>query len=177
MHRHSIGLVASLCCASALGGCTSGQQPTGVAVRPEPGKLRTFDFVAPDGSRFSSASTRGRATAVLFVATFDMVSQQQARQLDEIVRRHTPRANAGAVVLEAPKYSVFIEEFREQLGLSFPVVMADRATREGRGGFGAVRRVPTLVVLDRQGREVFRDAGMMEARDIEKALATASERR
>ena len=137
----------------------------------------SFAFGTTEGGEFSSRGTRGRATLVLFVTTYDLPSQLEARRVDEIIRRFRPRVNAGAVVLEAPKYAVFADAFRSTLGLSYPVALADDETLQRRGPFGLVDRVPTLVVLDRNGREVFRKAGVVSPREIEAALSKASESR
>jgi hypothetical protein len=134
----------------------------------------SFAFGTTDGGEFSSRKTRGRATLVLFVTTYDLPSQLMARRLDEIVRRFRPRANAAAVVLEPPKYAVLADAFRSTLTLSYPVAIADDETRERRGPFGRVDRVPTLVVLDRDGREVWRRSGIATPKEIENSLTRAS---
>jgi len=143
------------------------------AVERRPGAT-SFAFGTTEGGEFSSRKTRGRATLVLFVTTYDLPSQLLARRLDEIVRRFRPRANAGAVVLEPPKYAVLADAFRSTLSLSYPVAIADDDTRERRGPFGRVDRVPTLVVLDRDGREVWRRSGVATPKEIENALTRAS---
>lgn len=111
---------------------------------------------------------------LLFLTTYDLASQAVARELSEIVVGFAPRINAAGIVLEAPRYAVLIPAYRASLGLSFPVVMVDHATGEGRGPFGQIRRVPTLVVLDRDGREAWRHTGPTTAGAIESALGRAA---
>ncbi len=135
-----------------------------------------FAFGTTDGSELSSETTRGRATAILFVTTYDIVSQLVAQRLEGVLRTHVPRANGGAVVLEAPKYAQLAAAYRSTLSLSYPVAMADSLTLSGGGPFGTVAQVPTLVVLDRSGREIWRRTGVAEAREIERALALGSGR-
>jgi hypothetical protein len=113
---------------------------------------------------------------VLFVTTYDLASQIEAKRLDEIVRRHRPRANAGAVVLEPPKYAVLADAFRSSLGLGYEVALADAATLAGQGPFGNIPHVPTLFVLDRAGRLVWQKSGLATPREIEQALAAAARR-
>jgi hypothetical protein len=133
-----------------------------------------FAYRTLDGRVLDSFHTRGRATALLFVTTFDWASQVEARRLAVVVTRYRPQAYAVAVVLESDQYKPLAEVFRSSLRLPFPVAMADEPTRLGEGPFGAVSTVPTLVVLDRAGREVWRKAGLCEAGEIEKALAEAA---
>lgn len=124
----------------------------------------------------SSETTRGRATALVFITTYDMVSQLVVKRVGEVLVRFTPRANAAAVVLEPPAYAELLPAYRETLGLPYPVVMADFATQQRQGPFGDIQNVPTVVVLDRSGREVWRHQGPIESRDIEAALERASRR-
>jgi len=133
-----------------------------------------FAFGTTQGEELSSETTRGRATALIFVTTYDPVCQAQATELDKAVRSHTPRSNAGAVVMEAPKYAFLAEVWRTELGLSYPVAMANPSTLGRSGPFGSLRRVPTLVVLDRSGREVWRREGFVALATILHQLSEAS---
>lgn len=156
-------------------GC--GPRPAPQAQPAEPvGAPIEFAFGTPDGAELSSAGTRGRATAILFLTTYDLASQVVAQRLDRVLHAHVPRANAGAVVLEAPKYVALADAYKSSLGLSYPVAMADSFTLTGGGPFGSIEQVPTLVVLDRSGREVWRKTGVPDAREIERALALGSRR-
>lgn len=132
-----------------------------------------FAYGTPEGEEFGSATTRGRVTALLFVTTFDLPSQVMARRLDEVVRRHRPRANAGAIVLEAPDHATLAEVFRSTLGLGYPVALATTPGVQHDGPFGTIDRVPTLVVLDRYGREVARRFGNLTEQELEEALKSA----
>jgi hypothetical protein len=135
----------------------------------------TFRFPPSGDDVVSSETMHGRATALAFITTYDLVSQLVVRRLGEVIVRFTPRANAAAVVLEAPQYIELLPAYRESLSLPFPVVMADFATQQGRGHFGNITSVPTLVVLDRNGREVGRHRGPLSAEEIEAALRRASQ--
>jgi hypothetical protein len=140
------------------------------------GDAIAFAYGTTEGGELSSATTRGRATAILFITTYDLASQLVAKRLDDALHRHVPRANGGAVVLETPQYVVMADTFRTSLRLSYPVAMADTATLGGDGPFGKVDAIPLLVVLDRDGREVWRKSGALTPREIERALALGSAR-
>jgi len=152
----------------------SGSSQATPAARPPVGAPVEFAFGTTEGGELSSERTRGRATAILFVTTYDLASQLVAERLETVLHSHVPRANGGAVVIEAPKYAALADAYRAALGLSYPVAMADQLTLTGGGPFGTVSQVPTLVVLDRSGREVFRQSGVLDARQIEQALALGS---
>jgi hypothetical protein len=134
-----------------------------------------FAYGTTQGDQFASATTRGRVTAVLFVTTFDAASTVMARRLNEAMRSHGRRFNAGAVVLEAPSAAPLADVFRQSLGLIYPVAMSDGADGNGDGPFGAIARVPTLVLLDRSGRERFRRSGVLSSRELDQALTQAEQ--
>lgn len=147
-----------------------------VAVAPDAGHGApiVFEYGTPSGEIFSSTGTRGRATAVLFVTTFDLPSQLMAKRLDTVVREHKPRANAGAVALEAPNDAPLVDVFKSSLGLSYPVALSNSTRFDAPSPFGRVDQVPTLVVLDRHGREVGRAQGVVSEREIDQALTRAA---
>jgi hypothetical protein len=130
----------------------------------------SFAYSAPNGDGFTSEMARGRATVLVFLTTYDLASQAQARRIDEVVRSHRPRANAAAILLEAPRYGIFAQTFRETLGLSYPVVLADHATLQGHGPFGRLGVVPTVIILDARGRVRFRHDGPTPAPAVHEAL-------
>jgi hypothetical protein len=142
------------------------------AVRSSP--AIEFAFRATDGSLVDSYHTRGRATALLFITTYDWASQVAARRLSAVILRHRPRANAAGIVLEGEEYRTLADVFRSSLRLPYPVALADETTRAGTGPFGPIPRVPTLIVLDRDGRESWRQAGLVQVADLESALARAA---
>ncbi len=154
---------------------------TGCAAAPPAGAPASTAGAPLDGSGttaagepFELAALRGRATAVLFVTTYDPASQVAARRLEELLRRLRPRANAVAVVLEAPRYAPLAQVFAETLELSYPVVMASPSLLEGTSALGTVGVVPVLVVLDRRGVPRAQWVGLAPPREVERALRSAS---
>ncbi|HYO98196.1 MAG TPA: TlpA family protein disulfide reductase [Polyangiaceae bacterium] len=156
----------------ALSACAANPTPTqlGVAHR---GEALDFGFGALDGSVVTGENTRGRVTALLFVTTYDLPSQVAARRLGEVVSRHTPRVNAVAIVLEAAENAPLVDVFRSSLRLRYPVAIADVVELRGSAAFSNVDRVPTLVLLDRQGREVRRHFGGFDAQNLRAWLREA----
>ena len=109
----------------------------------------------------------------MFVTTFDLASQVVAKRVNQVLHSHRPRINAGAVVLEAPKYAPLAEVFRSALELSYPVALADLPTLEQDSGVGEVRHVPTVLVLDREGREIVRKRGDFSVPELESWIGRA----
>jgi hypothetical protein len=107
---------------------------------------------------------------IAFGTTYDVPSQAQVKFLAQVHRDHTPRINVALIVLEQPENEVLVAAFADALGLRFPVALADAATIRGEGPFAGLRHVPSVVILDREGRERTRNLGLMSNVEIEEAL-------
>jgi hypothetical protein len=114
---------------------------------------------------------------LLLLTTHDAGSQLIAKEAQELMHTVAPRINVGAIIMEEPAYSVLLAPFKEGLGLTYPVVMADAALLSGGGPFGAIGYLPTLLVLDREGFERERIVGAATQPMIEDALERAREPR
>jgi len=137
------------------------------------GQVQRYVFGTTQGEEVSHESMRGRVTALLFVTTFDLASQLAAKQLNQALHTHTPRINAAAIVLEAPKYAPLADVFRTSLKLSYPVAIADLAMLTRSSTLGGVHSVPTLIILDKRGREVSRNYGAFSNEDLDAWLTHA----
>lgn len=122
---------------------------------------------APD---VTSASMRGRPTILIFLSTFDLASQAQARFLSMVAKRHRPPIHAAAIALEPKENRELVAMFRQSLGLEYPVALGDEELIAGRGPFGDVRAVPATVVLDADGRIVARREGLLKDDELEAML-------
>jgi hypothetical protein len=140
---------------------------------PARGQVQRYVFGTTDGEELSAQSMHGRVTVLVFVTTFDLASQLAAKRLNEVLHTHRPRINAGAVVLEAAKYAPLADVFRSSLDLSYPVAIADLSTLEQNSTLGEVRSVPTVVVLDAEGREVVRKSGTFAVTELNHWLRLA----
>lgn len=118
----------------------------------------------------TTESVRGRVTVICFIATYDVTSQAQVRFLQRLHKEHSPRLNVALVVLEQPENRPMIEAYAEALELPFPVAIADPATIRGEGPFQGLHHVPSVSILDREGRERFRHIGLIEWTPLEEAV-------
>lgn len=134
----------------------------------------SYAFVDQSGATVSSETMRGRATIAALVTTYDWASQLVLRRVDQALGSYAPRINAFAMILEPPSYAVLAPAFAHSLNLHFPVVMADHASLEGGGALGPIDYVPTLVVLDADGRVAERLKGLVDSEQIKAALDRAS---
>lgn len=133
-----------------------------------------YAYGSIDGDQdVSSPTFRGRSTVLVFITSFDLASQAQARFLSMVRTRHRPRINAAAIALEPRENLPLIEAFRATVGLGYPVALGDAELIAGRGPFGDVSSVPTTVVLDHEGRMVAKRTGLLKDDEIEDLLAKA----
>ena len=132
-----------------------------------------YAFDSLDEREVSFEALKGRATVVLFIATYGDASIVQARFAKRVLAEHAPRINVAAVFMEPIENRPLARIFRDTVGLPYPLAMADPSTIAGRGAFAGVDTVPSVVVLDHEGREVWRKVGVAHADELIKALRDA----
>jgi hypothetical protein len=124
----------------------------------------------PDGNVKGIADVLGRETVLLYLTTYDAVSLAACRRLLDIWHSREPRINVLLIALEPPQNAPLVAVFRDSLGGDVPVVLADQETLEGRGALGDMRAVPGVILLDRDGRVIFRGFGAEAYRHVEETL-------
>jgi hypothetical protein len=118
-----------------------------------------FSFDSLDARPLSAESMRGQPTLIAFVTTASLPAQAQVDFLVAMAKHDGDRVHYAVVALERPEDRELVEMYEKALGIPFPVALADAPTRAGAGPFGDVRGVPVTVLLDRDGRVVWRVAG------------------
>ena len=149
-------------------------EAVGVSNAPLPGggQVVTFAYDSIDAQPLSSEATRGHPTVLAFITTYDLSSQAQVNFLVAMAKNDKAkgRVNYGLVALQESVDRELVEVYRTNLGVTFPVAMADRGTIAGGGVFGDVHHVPTVVILDREGRIVWRRSGLAKSEEIRAGL-------
>jgi len=136
-----------------------------------------FVYETADGGTLTSAQLHGRYVVIALAATYDLTSQAQLKVRGMVQRDHKPRLNVAALVLEPPENKPLVVAFAQGLDLHFPVALADERTIAGHGAFEGLRAVPSVVILDREGREVLRHIGPLDVKQLEAALASVEKNR
>jgi hypothetical protein len=153
--------------------CVPSQPPetTGI-VAVDRSRAVQFAYPLADGSgALRSDALLGQPAILAFVTTFDLASQAEARFLSGVFRRHGGRVHAAAVVLEPGENRPLVLAFRDALKLVYPVAIGDAALITGEGPFGDVHAVPSTVVLDKDGRLIWKRIGLAAEEELEKGLA------
>ncbi len=168
-------LVATLVGASAavvLPHCAPTKPPRNVPSRlaVEPGPPPAFAYAMVDGRGvLREVALRGRPAVLIFVTTYDLASQAQARYLSTFFRRSRPNVRAAAIMLESDGNRPLMVMFRDTLGLEYPVAVGDAEAVAGKGPFGDVS-VPTTLVLDGAGRIVARRQGLVTDTELDEIV-------
>ncbi|MCU0687637.1 MAG: TlpA family protein disulfide reductase [Polyangiaceae bacterium] len=170
----SLALACALAAGSALG-CGGGASPDARAPEADASSptARSFRYESLDEHEVSSNALKGRATVIVFAATYGDASLLQTRFVQKVHAEHTPRINAAAVFLEPVENRPLVRVFCNSLDLRFPAAMADADTIQGKGAFTGLNTVPSTVVLDAQGREVWRKVGVAIPDELKAAVRRA----
>lgn len=165
---------AAIAAAAGCGPPVAVNEPSPVFSTPEP--PANFHFETTDGGVLSGESLRNRYSVVAFVATYDLISQAQIKVLGLVQQSHVPRVNVAAVILEPPENKPIAQAYAKSLNVTFPIGVASLGTVAA-GPFGAMRHVPTIVILDRDGRIVLRHTGPLEEPALHSELNKAGAHR
>lgn len=165
-----VGLaVAALVC--ACGAKTSDAPPVGVSTESggslvTPGKVTSYAFDSLDERMVSSEAHRGKPTVIVFVSTGDIVGQAQVSYLVHMAKNDGDRVNYAVVALHPRKEIVLVEAYLATMGVEFPAALADGPTTTSGGPFGEIPAVPTTVILDREGRVVWKHTGLAKNEEL-----------
>jgi hypothetical protein len=162
-HGLSVALtLLTLAALSALAGCGGAARPAPLASPAATlAASPPFDFAfdSLDERPVSAIATRGEPTLIAFVTTSSMPSQAQVDFLVAMAKHDADRVHYAVVALEPRENRELVEMYVRALAIPFPVALADGATIAGQGPFGDVQSVPSTVLLDREGRVVWRATG------------------
>ena len=145
-------------------GSASNGAPPGVSLE-NGGGAPEFRFDSLDAREVSSYALRGKPAVLAFVTTYDPISQMQVNYLVPLAAS-LPGVGFALVMLQDGAQRELVEIYRDTLHVTFPVAIGDSATIAGGGPLGDVHVVPTIVVLGRDGKIVWRKAGGATGEEI-----------
>jgi hypothetical protein len=145
----------------ACGGGTK-MTPAGVSVN-ESADAPLWEFSSLDARPVSAAAFAGKPVALVFVTTYDPISQQQVNY-DLALADEFPNVAFVLVALQDAQARELVELYRDAMKVKFPVALADAATIAGGGTLGDVHHVPATVLIGRDGKIAWRrESGVMPA--------------
>lgn len=130
-------------------------------------KPTVYAFDPLDDERpVNSDAHRGKPVVIAFVTTGDLQSQAQVGFLNAMHKNDGERVNYALVAVHPRKEIILVETYRKATGVEFPVALGDGVSMSSAGPFGEIPAVPSVVVLDRFGKLVWKHTGLARADEI-----------
>lgn len=126
----------------------------------------TYAFDTLDERPVSSTAHRGKPTVLAFVTTGDIVGQAQVDYLVAMAKNDGVKVNYALVALHPRKEIMLVEAYMSALKVEFPVALGDASSMAPQGPFGEISAVPTIVVLDRDGKIVWKHTGLAKSDEL-----------
>jgi hypothetical protein len=145
------------------------EAPVGVSL-PDTKAPVTFAFDSLDSRPVSSAAMLGKPGVLLFVTTWDALSQAEVGYVVAVAGDEQKQASFALVALQEPSARELVEIYRDTMKVTFPVALGDPGTIAGGGTLGDVHQVPTIVLLDPEGRVAWRYAGLVKPDELRARL-------
>ncbi|MBN2498669.1 MAG: TlpA family protein disulfide reductase [Deltaproteobacteria bacterium] len=153
----ALGLGILPCCA------TRSAQPIG----PRP-----YEVCLPlsGGGMLQLADYRGKVLVVDFFTTWSRPSMVAVPVWSSLAQKYGPRGLAVVGVAMDEIGDDVVRPYAAGMGLSYPVLLADEAVREGRSAFGPIEAIPMTLIFDRLGRLTRILVGLVPAAEMEGAV-------
>ena len=146
----------------------------GIGARGEGSLAPDFELPTTDGKTLKLSDYRGKAVLVNFWATWCGPCKIEMPWFVELQEQYGPQGLQiiGVSVDEGPREDVV--KFAQEMKLNYPIVYGSNAVADSYGG---VPGLPTSFYVDRNGRIVATNSGLVShseiVKNIEKALAGA----
>lgn len=164
-------LLFAACGGASTSASGAGTTPASADTRPV-AELTIHD---PRAGFVHVGDLRGQVVIIVFVTTFDTMSQVQLTELGRFAALHPEVAFVGVLVQQGA--DDLADAYVRALDPGFPMGYdPDGTLAAGTTAFGAITTVPTLVALDRAGHVVARREGYQQERTLEAMLLEADVR-
>ncbi|HSP19524.1 MAG TPA: TlpA disulfide reductase family protein [Myxococcaceae bacterium] len=125
------------------------------------------------GGWLDPSQLAGKVVIVQFLATWCFPCIATAPRLQELYDHDQARGLVALAVGMDLEGAQVLRPFADQLGLRFPVLLADDALRNGQTSFGRISLLPTTLIIGRDGRVVSVYAGVAEQGTLEPLIDEA----
>ncbi len=127
----------------------------------------SFVFDSLDERPVTSEWARGKPTVLAIVTTGDLLGQAQVDYLVPMAKNDAGKVNYALVALHPRREIVLVDTYVQTLKVTFPTALGDPDTiASPKGPFGEIVAVPTVVLLDREGRITWKHTGLAKPDEI-----------
>ena len=158
--------IGAICAAAML----FGQDRSGAKETNPAGKLApapSWQLRDVDGKTVRSLDFKGKVVILDFWATWCGPCRAELPGFVELQKRYERQGLAVIGVSVDQIGPAEVKKFAQQLGVNYPVVLADADTAQA---FGGIDAIPTTILIDREGRIVKQHPGFTEKDEFEKEL-------
>ena len=160
LFRRSLPLLVLALTVTWFSACSQDSGPPPAA--GDYGPLPAFDLPRLDGSRATPADFEGQVLVLDFWATWCGPCRKQAEELEEVFPEFEGQGVQFLAVDSGEDFET-VERFVEKTPFSYPVLLdsMDELSIDLE-----VMALPTVVIVDRDGRVVFNEAGIATAEEL-----------
>jgi thiol-disulfide isomerase/thioredoxin len=154
--------LAALVAVAAAAGC---------AHVPSLADIHTQGYALPsvDGPPLALDGLRGKVVILTFFATWCFPCVAEVEPLKHLAARHPKDLQIVSVGMDL-EGTLVLKPFRDAMAISYPVLVADAATRQGTSPFGPIQQLPSTFVLDGEGRVQAAFAGVADEALLEQMV-------
>lgn len=120
-------------------------------------KMPAWNAVDTEGRKISTASLQGKVSVVVFWATWCGGCKREIPDLVAL-RDAFPTHDVEIIGLSVDEAHKDLQAFAQQAGINYRIA---RATDSANEAFGKIDSLPTIFIIDGEGRIKFRHAGNM----------------
>ena len=131
-----------------------------------PSAAGAFTLEAADGKIYRLADLKGKWVVVNFWATWCPPCIKEIPDLAAFAKAHNSDALVLGVALEYDDIAK-VKAFAKKVGMTYPLVLGDK---QAEGNFGAIKGLPTTLLYDPSGKQVFNKAGTVTRELLEDLL-------
>lgn len=123
-----------------------------------------FTLKTPDGKTVSLADFKGKAVMVNFWATWCPPCKMEMPWLIDLQKKYAAQGFTVIGISEDDPPFTQVDSFTRQIGVNYPIVIADESTSKA---FGGIDYLPASYYIGRDGKVVVETAGLVSKGEIE----------
>lgn len=135
-----------------------------------PYKLDELEVTKLNSRPVSLKGYQGHWVLMDFFTTYSVPSQTNMPILNEIYQRYKDKGLIVAGVSMDMQGKVLVEPFLDELGVEYPVYLADGETKNGKTPYGYITEIPVILLINPKGGMERGFMGLVKKEELESAI-------